>query len=226
MFFRKIKYAILSLIAFVVIGVGAGVSYWVYAQEGFNKQINSDSNIDNIYENYTFGKESITDKYDIYFFPSTYYLYRFANGGSDVNGGTTTGPTDKPENIYGYLKPNETNSGFLYEKPPFESNRSAINTNAMSNQYHLDINGLTKDGGFSDLDSYEEASGWFSSNKYNENLGTYLSIDIHNSNSNYSYKDSISTQVTTETGMFGLSTKEKKLLILIIQKIKTQKIMV
>ena len=183
MFFRKIKYAILSLIAFVVIGVGAGVSYWVYAQEGFNKEINSDSNIDNIYENYTFGKESITDKYDIYFFPSTYYLYRYANGGSDVNGNPTSGATDKPENIYGYLE-------YINETKEFievEGNASATNGIQAGNQYHIDINGLTNEGAFSDLDEfYDDTNEDFRGGKtnYRETKGTYLSIDYNDPSNN------------------------------------------
>lgn len=160
--FKKIKYLILSLVAFITIGVGVGVSYWVFANEGFNNAINSDSNIDNIYENYTFGKESITDKYDIYFFPSTYYLYRFANGKDDRK--VTTGPTNEPELIYGYLEPNDTGSGFVLKN---SEDKSATSRTLSLNSYHIDINGL--EGCFSDLDySY-----------WGTHLGTYLSLSAN-----------------------------------------------
>ena len=174
--FKKIKYLILSLVAFMVIGVGVGVSYWVFAKEGFNNAINSDSNIDNIYENYTFGKESITDKYDIYFFPSTYYLYRYASEKADVNG-TAKNKENNPENIYSYLE-------YVDGKLQVHGNSNAVSLDA-SNQYHTDINGLS--GSFSDLDAYTEYEN--RNNPYSENLGTYLSIDIAtnlNQKANYS----------------------------------------
>lgn len=191
--FKKITYLILSLVAFITIGVGVGVSYWVFANEGFNNDINSDSNIDNIYENYTFGKESITDKYDIYFFPSTYYLYRFANGKDidDVPKGTMI-----PENIYGYLEPNDDGSGFIAKDVEVEG-KSATSTQASANKYHIDINGLTNDGAFSDLDKftndtiYDKGGG---ETNYNEKLGTYLSIDINDGSNNKSnYEGTIGT---------------------------------
>ncbi len=174
--FKKIKYLILSLVAFITIGVGVGVSYWVFANEGFNNAINSDSNIDNIYENYTFGKESITDKYDIYFFPSTYYLYRYASEKADVNG-TAKNKENNPENIYSYLE-------YVDGKLQVHGNSNAVSLDA-SNQYHIDINGLS--GSFSDLDAYTEYEN--RNNPYSENLGTYLSIDIAtnlNQKANYS----------------------------------------
>lgn len=179
--FRKIKYVILSLVAFLVIGIGAGVSYWVFANEGYNREINSDSNIDNIYENYTFGKESITDKYDIYFFPSTYYLYRYANG-KDIYG-NSIGTTDKPEDIYGYLELDETNSGFSIKSPV--GSKNATTEIYAENYYHIDINGLNDC--FSDLDYYEQYEhNWIGSDKpYSEHLGTYLSIKYGNA-ANYS----------------------------------------
>ena len=164
--FKKIKYLILSLVAFITIGLGVGVSYWVFANEGFNNALNSDSNIDNIYENYTFGKESITDKYDIYFFPSTYYLYRFANGKDDDK--VTTGPTNEPELIYGYLEPNDTGSEFVIKN---SGNKSATSLTLSLNSYHIDINGL--DRCFSDLDySYCDWGTHYV-------LGTYLSLSAN-----------------------------------------------
>lgn len=190
--FKKIKYLILSLVAFITIGVGVGVSYWVFANEGFNNAINSDSNIDNIYENYTFGKESITDKYDIYFFPSTYYLYRFASKAKDVNGVEST-PNSTPEKIYGYLE-------YDYEKEEFEivdgNAGSATNTQASANKYHIDINGLKSDGAYSDLDEFTNDSndGYYDhSTNYSETLGTYLSIDRYNESNQSNYVGYIET---------------------------------
>ena len=189
--FKKIKYLILSLVAFITIGVGVGVSYWVFANEGFNNAINSDSNIDNIYENYTFGKESITDKYDIYFFPSTYYLYRYASEKADVNGNPKYNENNPdPEDIYSYLE-------YFDGKLQVHGNSNAVSLDK-SNQYHIDINGLS--GSFSDLDSYTEYE--FLNNPYSENLGTYLSIDIAtnlNQKANYSGYIKISN---TRTSLF------------------------
>lgn len=209
--FKKIKYLILSLVAFITIGVGVGVSYWVFANEGFNNAINSDSNIDNIYENYTFGKESITDKYDIYFFPSTYYLYRFASKAKDVNNNESV----PPENIYGYLEYNSATKGFVEI-----SGNSSATKGASENQYHIDINGLMNEGAFSDLDSFINDSntdghweGWtyvYDTN-YEENLGTYLSIDIHNGGDQANYQSYIAdTEAITNLKESWVSADEKK----------------
>ena len=195
--FKKIKYLILSLLAFITIGVGVGVSYWVFANEGFNNDINSESNIDNIYENYTFGKESITDKYDIYFFPSTYYLYRFANG-KDIDG-VNKGTTSTPENIYGYLEYDNVSESFIEI-----SGDSSATKGASENQYHIDINGLMNEGAFSDLDSFTNDSDtgghwegltYVYHTNYEENLGTYLSIDIHNGGYQANYQSYIDDTV-------------------------------
>ncbi len=213
--FRKIKYVILSLVAFVVIGVGAGVSYWVYAQ-GFNKEINSESNIDNIYENYTFGKESITDKYDIYFFPSTYYLYRYANSEKDVNGKVAV-PTDKPENIYGYLEYNNETKKIV----KVEGDASATNGIQAGNQYHIDINGLTNEYAFSDLDKFENDTDEDyrgGSTTYRETKGTYLSIDYNNdSNGNKANYSSYIQLADAKTDIYftlvgGSQTKKKRVI--------------
>ena len=219
--FKKIKYLILSLVAFITIGVGVGVSYWVFANEGFNNAINSDSNIDNIYENYTFGKESITDKYDIYFFPSTYYLYRYANGGSDVNGKPTSGSTDKPENIYGYLEYDSVSQSFKEQKS--DSGNSATNSILDGNKYHIDVNGLTSEGAYSDLDSFKNddnaesefvwGSGIVHYTNYNEFLGTYLSIDLHSDAGQSNYESYIeATKATTNLNNWPYSTETKNVI--------------
>lgn len=191
--FKKIKYLILSLVAFITIGVGVGVSYWVFANEGFNNAINSDSNIDNIYENYTFGKESITDKYDIYFFPSTYYLYRFASKVKDVNGKAPS-PNSEPEKIYGYLDYDHETKKFAIVGG---DEGDATNTQASANKYHIDINGLTYDNkAYSDLDKFTNDSkdGYFEhSTNYSETLGTYLSIDRYNGGNQSNYVGYIET---------------------------------
>lgn len=191
--FKKIKYLILSLVAFITIGVGVGVSYWVFANEGFNNAINSESNIDNIYENYTFGKESITDKYDIYFFPSTYYLYRFASKVKDVNGKEPS-PNSEPEKIYGYLNYNHETKKFAIVGG---DEGDATNTQASANKYHIDINGLTYDNkAYSDLDKFTNDSDddlWGGSTNYSETLGTYLSIDRYNGGNQSNYVGYIET---------------------------------
>lgn len=214
--FKKIKYLILSLVAFITIGVGVGVSYWVFANEGFNNAINSESNIDNIYENYTFGKESITDKYDIYFFPSTYYLYRFASKAKDVNGVEST-PNRTPEKIYGYLEYSYETESFVERSGEFD----ATNTQANMNKYHIDINGLTNNSNkaYSDLDEFvnDSINDYLGYNtNYSETLGTYLSIDRYNGSnqSNYDGYVEITDAITNVyTGPFGGHHEDKKTVI-------------
>lgn len=214
--FKKIKYLILSLVAFITIGVGIGVSYWVFANEGFNNAINSDSNIDNIYENYTFGKESITDKYDIYFFPSTYYLYRFASKVKDVNGKEPS-PNSEPEKIYGYLDYNHETKKFAIVGG---DEGDATNTQASANKYHIDINGLTYDNkAYSDLDKFTNDSDddlFGGSTNYSETLGTYLSIDRYNGGNQSNYVGYIETaEAITDVwhGLFGTEHEDKKSVI-------------
>ena len=214
--FKKIKYLILSLVAFITIGVGVGVSYWVFAKEGFNNAINSDSNIDNIYENYTFGKESITDKYDIYFFPSTYYLYRFASKVKDVNGKEPS-PNSEPEKIYGYLDYDHETKKFAIVGG---DEGDATNTQASANKYHIDINGLTYDNkAYSDLDKFTNDSdndlGGGRKN-YSETLGTYLSIDRYNGGNQSNYAGYIETaEAITDVwhGKFGGEHEKTKTVI-------------
>ena len=158
--FRKIKYFILSLVVLLVIGVGAGVSFWVFANNGFNGAINSGSNIDNIEENYTFGRDSITDTYDIYFYPSSYYLYYYAS------------KKVYPENAFGYL-----NYDFLTEKYDYinsSEDEFLKSANDASEAYCNAIDGKNDE----DLDKYIEGHWDWGYHSYEETLGTFLGIKI------------------------------------------------
>lgn len=101
MLFRKFKLLSFLGILVLVAAVTSGFSYWVFTDssstDSTNQSVsggdeNHPAQSDGIFENYSFSKGELGDKYEFYFFPSTLYLELYSD--SDVN--------KHPEDVFGY----------------------------------------------------------------------------------------------------------------------------
>ena len=95
----KLKTFLLSLIGIVAIATSSAFAYFIFNDEVKSSQLIEDQiRVDNIEENYVFGREDYVGKdYTIYLFPSTLYLkiYQdYLNETSDV----------LPEEAFGYIE--------------------------------------------------------------------------------------------------------------------------
>ena len=95
----KFKTFLLSLIGIVAIATSSAFAYFIFNDEVKSSQIIEDKiRVDNIEENYVFGREDYVGKnYTIYLFPSTLYLdiyQAYLDGTSTV----------LPENAFGYIE--------------------------------------------------------------------------------------------------------------------------
>lgn len=99
MLFRKFKLLSFLGILVLVAAVTSGLSYWVFTDsssaDSTNQSVggsgdNHPAQSDGIFENYSFSKGELGDKYEFYFFPSTLYLELY----SKVN--------KHPEDVFGY----------------------------------------------------------------------------------------------------------------------------
>lgn len=99
MLFRKFKLLSFLGILVLVAAVTSGLSYWVFTDssstDSTNQSVggsgeNHPAQSDGIFENYSFSKDELGDKYEFYFFPSTLYLELYSNG------------YEHPEDVFGY----------------------------------------------------------------------------------------------------------------------------
>ena len=99
MLFRKFKLLSFLGILVLVAAVTSGLSYWVFTDssstDSTNQSVsgsgdNHPAQSDGIFENYSFSKGELGDKYEFYFFPSTLYLELYSNG------------YEHPEDVFGY----------------------------------------------------------------------------------------------------------------------------
>ena len=99
MLFRKFKLLSFLGILVLVAAVTSGLSYWVFTDSSSTYSTNQSvggggenhpAQSDGIFENYSFSKGELGDKYEFYFFPSTLYLELYSNG------------YEQPENVFGY----------------------------------------------------------------------------------------------------------------------------
>ena len=99
--FRRIKILLSIIIVAVIIGVGAGTSFWYFGDKIYKPGVDTQLGIDNIEENYAFGRKDDVDKtYTIYLFPSAIYSQIYVN---------YLNSTDKenavlPEEAFGYFE--------------------------------------------------------------------------------------------------------------------------
>lgn len=99
MLFRKFKLLSFLGVLVLVAAVTSGLSYWVFTDssstDSTNQSVsgsgeNHPAQSDGIFENYSFSKGELGDKYEFYFFPSTLYLELYSNG------------YEQPEDVFGY----------------------------------------------------------------------------------------------------------------------------
>lgn len=99
MLFRKFKLLSFLGILVLVAAVTSGLSYWVFTDssstDSTNQSVggsgeNHPAQSDGIFENYSFSKGELGDKYEFYFFPSTLYLELYSN------------EHKHPEDVFGY----------------------------------------------------------------------------------------------------------------------------
>ena len=104
----KLKTFLLSLIGIVAIATSSAFAYFIFNDEVKSSQLIEDKiRVDNIEENYVFGREDYVGKdYTIYLFPSTLYLeiYQdYLNGTSSV----------LPEEAFGYIEATTNSDGSI-----------------------------------------------------------------------------------------------------------------
>lgn len=99
MLFRKFKLLSFLGILVLVAAVTSGLSYWAFTDSSSaystNQSVggsgeNHPAQSDGIFENYSFSKGELGDKYEFYFFPSTLYLELYSKD------------YKKPEDVFGY----------------------------------------------------------------------------------------------------------------------------
>lgn len=109
----KLKTFLLSLIGIVAIATSSAFAYFIFSDEVKSSQLIEDQiRVDNIEENYVFGREDYVGKdYTIYLFPSTLYLEIYQDYLNDPNNNV------KPEDAFGYIEAvTESDGTISYKK--------------------------------------------------------------------------------------------------------------
>lgn len=178
---------IFLFIATLVIGLSSfGLSSWYFSKaQQVEDSINTDYKVDDIKENYRFGKADEEKRYTIYFFPSATYMFLYARYLEDTN--YYYGPHNLPEEEFGYkevltnesgniLTDKDGNTLFkLSENTGKYQNDTTINSNtSYDGSYKLFINkhfGITNktelNGNAGDGSIYKYSEG-----KYNRTWGS------------------------------------------------------
>ena len=96
----KLKTFLLSLIGIVAIATSSAFAYFIFSDEVKSSQLIEDKiRVDNIEENYIFGREDYVGKdYTIYLFPSTLYLEIYQDYLDDPSNNVL------PEEAFGYIE--------------------------------------------------------------------------------------------------------------------------
>lgn len=129
--FKRLKTLLLASLGTFALCCGAGFSYWIYSELA-NRDIKSGVEIEDIYENYNTGKPNPITQYEMYLFPSTWYLSQYKIG------------EKLPELKYGYIDRSLDDSGNIVDKYMIP-NSAGILTNQIevpietTNQYCYDI---------------------------------------------------------------------------------------
>lgn len=103
---------IFLFIATLVIGLSSfGLSSWYFSKtQEIDDSINTDYKVDDIKENYRFGKVDEDKRYTMYFFPSAAYMFLYARNFEDPSG-SAYGPHYLPEEEFGYKEVLTNESG-------------------------------------------------------------------------------------------------------------------
>lgn len=143
----KFKTFLLSLIGIVAIATSSAFAYFIFSDEVKSSQLIEDKiRVDNIEENYVFGREDYVGKdYTIYLFPSTLYLdiyQAYLDGTSTV----------LPEDAFGYIEAvtesdgsisytpkTDSKTGYSEYETYYETYKDYVNAN--EDYLHMDPNG-------------------------------------------------------------------------------------
>ncbi len=129
----KFKTFLLSLIGIVAIATSSAFAYFIFSDEVKSSQLIEDQiRVDNIEENYVFGREDYVGKdYTIYLFPSTLYL--------EIYQDYLNGSTIKPEDAFGYIEAIEDSSGNIsYKQTLKQSSKETYRDYVNNNNEYLD----------------------------------------------------------------------------------------
>ena len=88
--FRKLKTLLIAGFSTLALCAGTGLSYWIFTETS-SRSIMSGAEVEDLYENYNAGKPVPIQQYEMYLFPSTWYLSQY----NDSN--------NLPEEKYGYI---------------------------------------------------------------------------------------------------------------------------
>lgn len=138
----KFKTFLLSIIGIVAIATSSAFAYFIFSDEVKSSQLIEDKiKVDNIEENYVFGREDYVGKdYTIYLFPSTLYLKIY----QDYLNGTST---VLPEKAFGYIEAVTNSDGSIsYTKTESTTDNSGYTTYEdyiNDNDNHLDEANIT-----------------------------------------------------------------------------------
>lgn len=95
---KRLKILFGFIITFVITACSIGLSFWYFGGTNYTPEVDKQIMVDNIKENYTFGRNDNTTKiYTIYLFPSSIY--------ADLYNTYLTNPKNstKPEDYFGYF---------------------------------------------------------------------------------------------------------------------------
>lgn len=138
----KFKTFLLSLIGIVAIATSSAFAYFIFSDEVKSSQLIEDKiKVDNIEENYVFGREDYVGKnYTIYLFPSTLYLdiyQAYLDGTSTV----------LPEEAFGYIEATTNSDGSISytitESTTDNSEYTTYEAYINDNDNHLDEANIT-----------------------------------------------------------------------------------
>lgn len=145
--FKRVKVLFGFIIALLVTTCSIGLSYWYFGGTSYTPDVNEQIMVDNIKENYIFGRDDHTTKtYTIYLFPSVVYADIYQRYLDSLN---TTNPTTKPEDAFGYFTVDldesgnksihvEKNSSYTYNNVEYKNYYSLVNSSNYNNQYLSD----------------------------------------------------------------------------------------
>lgn len=136
--FRRLRTLLITGFSTLAVCIGAGFSYWIY-NEFSNREIKSGAEIEDIYENYNAGKPNPIDQYEMYLFPSTWYLSQYKDSNS------------LPEKKYGYIDRKLNDKGEIVDTFVYPNGGTTV---SKTNKAYVPIN--VTDKYCYDIDNYEQ----------------------------------------------------------------------
>ena len=160
--FKRFKILIGFIAAIFISASSIGLAYWYFGDQTYTPDVNQEIMVDNIKENYTFGRNEEESKtYTLYLFPSTAYaeIYdNYLNHGSNL----------KPEEAFGYFTVSFDAEG----NKVINVNRDKVDTT--NNKYENYVSLISKDDEYKNAYlSYDYDEVYRASNTINSNNKTY-----------------------------------------------------